>query len=179
MKKNKIYFIIFTVICLIAVTVCAICDLAISKSLTWSLICITSIIFTWLILLPSMILKKKIVFTTLLLLTIFIIPFLYILSVLIKHTEVLSIGTIMSVIGILYLWSIVGIFQRLKHRKYIVSGISTLLAIPICLIINVILSKMILEPIIDIWDILTIFILIIISIILFIMDYYKSKNYNK
>ncbi|MCI8760729.1 MAG: hypothetical protein HFJ34_06445 [Clostridia bacterium] len=174
--KNKLYFSIFTIICLIAVIVCAICDLAISKTLTWSLITISAITFAWLILLPSMMCKKKIVIATLLSLTIFIIPFLYILSVLIKNTEILSIGSIMSVIGLIYLWSIVGISQKFKQRKYIVSSISLLLVIPVCLIVNITLSKMILEPIIDIWDILTIFILLIISIILFMIDYYKSKK---
>ena len=174
--KNKLYFSIFTIICLIVVIVCVICDLAISKTLTWSLIPISTITFAWLILLPSMMCKKKIVITTLLSLTIFIIPFLYILSVLIKNTEILSIGAIMSVIGLIYLWSIVGISQKSKQRKYIVASISLLLGIPVCLIVNITLSKMILEPIIDIWDILTIFILLIISIILFMIDYYKSKK---
>lgn len=174
--KNKIYFSIFTATCLIAVIVCVICDLAISKALTWSLIPVSSIIFAWLILLPSMILKKKVVITTLLFLTIFIIPFLYVLSVIIENKEVLSIGALISVIGIIYLWSIVGIFQKLKQKKYIATGISVLLAIPVCLIINITLSKIMLEPIMDIWDILTIFILLTISIILFIMNYHKSKK---
>ena len=68
--KNKLYFSIFTIICLIAVIVCAICDLAISKTLTWSLITISAITFAWLILLPSMMCKKKIVIATLLSLSI-------------------------------------------------------------------------------------------------------------
>lgn len=82
----------------------------------------------------------------------------------------------MSVIGMIYLWSIVGIFQKFKQRKYVVASISLLLGIPVCLIVNITLSKIILEPIIDIWDILTIFILLIISVILFIVDYFKSKK---
>ncbi|MCI8383964.1 MAG: hypothetical protein HFJ33_03745 [Clostridia bacterium] len=82
----------------------------------------------------------------------------------------------MSVIGLIYLWSIVGISQKFKQRKYIVASISLLLGIPVCLIVNITLSKMILEPIIDIWDILTIFILLIISIILFMIDYYRNKK---
>ena len=82
----------------------------------------------------------------------------------------------MSVIGLIYLWSIVGIYQKFKQRKYIVASISSLLGIPVCLIVNIMLSKMILEPIIDIWDILTIFIFLISSIILFMIDYYKRKK---
>lgn len=174
--KKKIYFGIVTSICLIAVIVCAICDLSISKTLTWSLISISCITFAWLILLPSMLLKKKIVIATSLSLTMFIIPFLYILSVLIKNPEILSIGVIMSVVGVIYLWIILGICQKLKQRKYIAIGISLLLGIPLCLIINVALSKMILEPIIDIWDILTILTLFILSVMFFIMDYRKRKK---
>lgn len=174
--KNKLYFSIFTAICIIAAIICVICDFAISKTLTWSLISISSIIFAWLILLPSMILKKKTVIATLLSITIFIVPFLYILSVLTIKKEVFSVGAIMSIIGVIYLWVITGVFQKFKQRKYIATGISILLAIPVCLIINLTLSKIMLEPIIDIWDILTVFILLTISIILFIINYYKSKK---
>lgn len=175
-KKNKLYFSIITAICLMAVIVCAICNFVISKAFTWSWIPISSITFAWLILLPSMILKKKIVITTLLSLTIFIIPFLYILSILIRNTEVLSIGAVMSVIGIIYLWSIVGIFQKVEKRKYIAIGISLLLGIPVCFIINIALSKMVLGPVIDIWDILTVSILLIISTIMFIKEYLDIKK---
>ena len=49
-------------------------------------------------------------------------------------------------------------------------GITFLLAIPVSFIINIALSKMILEPIMDIWDILLITILLVLASIFFIWD---------
>ena len=55
-------------------------------------------------------------------------------------------------------------------------GIIYLLAIPFMFIINIILSKMIAEPIFDIWDMLSIFILLILAFVSFISDYVKKKG---
>ena len=76
----------------------------------------------------------------------------------------------MSLIAILYMWCIFGIFRNLKTRKRKAIGITFLLAIPISFIINIALSKMILEPIMDMWDILLITILLVLASIFFIWD---------
>lgn len=49
-------------------------------------------------------------------------------------------------------------------------------SIPFYLMVNVTLSKMILEPIIDIWDILSMLIIIIFASVLFRYDYIKNKE---
>lgn len=50
-------------------------------------------------------------------------------------------------------------------------------AIPFTLLINSILSKMIGEAVIDIWDILSIFILLIIAVAFIIGDYARRKGH--
>ena len=85
-------------------------------------------------------------------------------------------GTIMSVIAIIYLWCIFGIFKFLQTRKIKAVGITLLLSIPFYLIINIVLSRMISEPIIDIWDILSALILLVLASILFLYDYTKNKK---
>jgi hypothetical protein len=64
----------------------------------------------------------------------------------------------------------------LKTKKIKAIGITFLLSITFGLIINITLSKMILEPIIDIWDILSAFILLILASIFFVCDYSNSKR---
>ena len=76
----------------------------------------------------------------------------------------------MSLIAISYMWCIFGIFKRLKTRKRKAIGITFLLAIPVSFIINIVLSKMILEPIMDMWDVLLIAILLVLASIFFIWD---------
>lgn len=58
-RKNVVISIIFLTTLLIGLIVCAICDIAISGNLTWSLIPISSIIFAWVVSFPVMILGKK------------------------------------------------------------------------------------------------------------------------
>lgn len=51
-RKNVVISIIFSTTLLIGLIVCAICDIAISGNLTWSLIPISSIIFAWVVSFP-------------------------------------------------------------------------------------------------------------------------------
>lgn len=174
--KNRIILIIVSLLLFIGAVVCAICDLAISKTLTWSLIPISSIVFVWIILFPIISFGKKGICGSLIVLSISIIPYLYIVNSLIENNEMIfTIGSKMALIGIIYLWCIFALFKILK-RRYRSLGISLLLTIPFCILINFILSKIIAEPIIDIWDIFTIIILIILSCIFLIIDSKKQKN---
>lgn len=176
MKKNVIISIIFSAILLTGIMVCAICDIAIYGNLTWSLFPISSIIFTWVVLFPITTLGKKGILGSLISISIFAIPYLYILSNLIKERAVFSIGAIMALISIVYIWFIFGIFNRLRVRKFFATGITFLLSIPFMLLVNIILSRMISEPIIDMLDILSAFILLIISFAFFTYDYAQNKG---
>lgn len=111
-------------------------------------------------------------------LSIFVIPYLYILSELVKVKAVFMIGTMMAIISIVYLWIISAIFHRLR-RKLIATGIMFLLTIPFILIINITLSKMISEPIIDMWNVLAAFVLLIAASASFVCDYGKSEEWIK
>lgn len=175
-SKNFTILIVFSIILLIGVLVCAICDIAISGSLTWSPIPASSIIFAWVISLPIIILGKKGIVGGLISLSIFIFPYLYILSDLVKNKAVFSIGAIMAIISIVFFWLLLLIFYRLRSRKLLAAGIAFLLSIPFTLTINIILSRMISEPIIDVWDILSAFILLIFAFTFFICDYAKTKG---
>lgn len=176
-RKNVVISIIFSTTLLIGLIVCAICDIAISGNLTWSLIPISSIIFAWVVLFPVMILGKKGIPGGLMSISIFIIPYLYILSDLLNVKAVFSIGAIMSLISIVYIWIIFGIFNRLKMRKLFAAGLIFLLSIPFMILVNVILSSLISEPIIDVWDILSVFIMLIVAFAFFVCDYAQSKRF--
>lgn len=179
MTKNAVISLLFSATLLIGIMVCLICNIAISGNLTWSLIPISSIVFVWVVSFPSIILGKKGMLISLISLSAFVIPYLFLLSRLIK-VKVFSVGVIMAVASILFLWVIAAIWNRVgKTRKLIALGMIFLLAIPFMVIINVILSRMIVEPVLDIWDMLSIFILLILAFISFICDYAKKKGLMK
>lgn len=173
--KNKIISILVTSLSFIAIVVCIICDLAILGEFTWSIITTSSILFFWLFLIPIIKLGKKGISKSLMVLSIFIIPFLYILSISIKENKIFSIGVAMSIIAIVYVWCIFWIFKLFQRRKIKALGMTLLLSIPFYLIANGILSKMILEPKMDIWDILLMTIIITFAIVMFIYDFIYNE----
>lgn len=177
MNKNAIISTIYTIAMTIGIMVCCICDIAISGTLTWSLIVLSSILVTWIASFPVILLGKRGVLVAMIAISIIIVPFMYILSILIKVNEVFSIGAIMSIISLAFLWIIYVLYYRLKERKFLATGITFLFAIPFTLLINSTLSKMIGEPVIDIWDILSIFILLIIAVAFIIGDYARRKGH--
>lgn len=176
MTKNTIISILFSVTLLTGIMVCLICNIAISGNLTWSLIPVSSIVFAWVISFPSIILGKKGIIASFLSLSVFILPYLFLLGSLIKVKEVFSIGAVMAVVSIVFLWIIVAVFFRIgKERKLIALGITFLLSIPFLIIINVLLSRMIDEPVLDVWDMLSIFMLLIFAFVSFICDHAKKN----
>jgi len=177
MAKNVIISIIFSITLLVGIMVCLICNIAISGNLTWSLIPVSSIVFAWAISFPGIILGKRGFIVSVISLSIFIIPYLFLLSRLIRVKEVFSVGAVTAVISIVFLWIIVALFSRIgKEKKLIAFGITFLSAIPFVLIVNAVLSKMIAEPLFDVWDMLSVFILLILAFVSFICDYAKKKG---
>lgn len=59
MTKNVIISIVFSATLLTGIMVCLICNIAISGSLTWSLIPVSSIVFAWVISFPGIVLGKR------------------------------------------------------------------------------------------------------------------------
>lgn len=175
MNKNTIISIVYAVTLVIGILVCFICDVATSGMLSWSLITFCSILFAWIALFPMILLGKKGIFVSLVSVSVFIIPLMYILSILLKVREVFQIGTAMSVIALIFLWVIFAVHHRLKNRKFLAMGITFLLAIPLMLSINITLSKMIHEPVIDAGDIIAVFIFTILAFAFIIGDYARKK----
>ncbi len=177
---NVILWVLFSVTLLIGIMVCLICDIAISGNLTWSLIPVSSIAFAWAVSFPSILLGKRGIVVSFISLSVFIIPYLFLLSNLIKVKEVFSVGAAVAVTSIIFLWILAAIFNRVgKTRRLIALGISFLLAVPFVIIVNVMVSKMIGEPVFDVWDMLSVFILLIFAFVSFICDYAKKKGLMK
>ena len=93
-----------------------------------------------------------------------------------KNTAVFRIGTPMSVFTLIYMWVVYVLYTRFRQRKLLATGVTLFLAIPFMLLVNVTLSKMIAEPMIDIWDILFIFILLEAAFAFMFEDYAHNKG---
>jgi transcriptional regulator with XRE-family HTH domain len=172
-KKESVKFIAkigITVTCLLGIFICMICDMAISGAFTWSLYPITAISFAWLIIIPLFQFKKNNVCMSLISLSVFIIPFLFILNKIIGGIKfMLPMGIPISLIAIAYMWGIYILFSIKKSVKWNMAAISILLGIPVSLIINYIVAKFTKQPIINVWNILSWGIQVLVSIVLFLI----------
>lgn len=162
--KNVLIAAVFSAALLIGIMVCMICDLAITGSLTWSLIPTGSIAFAWVVSFPGIILGRKGMLISLISLSAFTVPYLFLLSRILGAKEVFSIGSVMAVIAIAFMWIVAAVFRRMgKSRIPAALGVNFLLAVPFLCIVNGALRKMIGEPILDVWDLLTVFVLFILA----------------
>lgn len=167
MKKRTIASIIFSAALLIGAGVCLICDLAISGRLTWSLIPAASIAFAWIIVFPCLRWGKKGVIAGLILLGVLLVPYLRLLSVLTGVREVYTVGTAMSAVSVAFLWIAAAVFGLAgRKRLTTAAGIVCALAVPLVFAVNFFLSRLIGEPLFDIWDLLTVLLLLVLACVL-------------
>lgn len=171
---RNIWTISFSLLLLLGIIVCTICDMAISGGLTWSLYPISSILFSWLILIPIVKCGSKGIVGSLVSISIFIIPFLYLISIITSNSMIILTGSRISVLSAVYLWCVYFIFKALNTRKIKAMAFSLLLSIPLCLAINAVLSKYISEPLLDIWDIVSFGIITAGAAVLFALDYTRK-----
>lgn len=178
MNRNVIS-VLYTIVMLVGIMVCFICEIAISRTLAWSLIVLSSTMLVWASSFPIILLGKKGVLVAMVSISILTIPYIYLLSVLIKANQVFHIGAILSVYSLVFVWVIYALYIKLKGRKLLATGFMFLLAIPFTLLINSTLSIMIGEPPIEVSDVLSIFALLIAAFAFIIADYARRKGYVK
>lgn len=165
---------------LIAIIVCLICDYFISGNLSWSLIVIVSLVFSMLILFTLLTAKEKLIKKTLITLSVFIIPYLALLSFILKQPLVFYLGSCISVITATALWLSYIAFVKLPRRKYLAIGISFLMIIPLNLLINNLTQYFISDASFNQSDnILNSSITVSLAIFCFCIDYIKNRLNNK
>lgn len=174
MARNVLLSILYSVTLLVGMMVCLICDLARSGRFTWSLIPVLSIAFAWVISVPSIILGKKGLFVSLISVSIFTIPYLFLLSRILHVKEVFSIGGTLAAASVVFLWVIAAVFKLIgKARAWAALGTVFLLSMVFHFVINALLCKLIAEPMFDLWDLLSVFLLLILAFLSFLRDYAK------
>lgn len=176
LSKNTLITMICSAVFLIGIMVCSICDIAISGTFTWSLIPISSILFAWVVSFPVLLLGKRGIVVGLAAFSVFIFLYLYLLGELVGVKAVFSIGAAMAAISVLYLWILFALFRRLRERKLMAVGITLLISIPFMFAVNLTLSGMIGEPVADVWDILSMFVLLVAAFSVLVSDYAKRRQ---
>ena len=174
---HTVISIIFSAALAVGILVCIICNIAVSGGLTWSLIPIVSMAYAWAIVFPGLIMCKGKLTASLGSASVFTVPYLYMLSVLTGVHMVFVVGTAAAAASLIFLWIIAAVFIKMgKTRKKAAFGISFLLAVPFEFAVNLLLSGLIGEPVFDVWDMLTMFIFLIIAFVCFVSGKAESGN---
>lgn len=160
----------------LGITICMICDLAITGSLTWSLYPVSALVYTWLITTPAIIYSRKGAVISLLCISLFTIPFLYVLEIIIgRNGLIMPLATPVFILSVIYLWIAYFIIAKTKWPKYISAATAVFVGIPVSVGINFIIARRIGEPIIDVWDLLAYAILFVLSALIYGYGYIKDK----
>ncbi len=171
--------IVLSALFFIGIVVCAICDVAVFRKFTWSLYPISSILFGWALLLPIFLSGRRGIAGSLLLLSLLLIPYLCVLNALIQNSPLLlPIGIRTAIVSILYLWIIFVLNKYFFKKKIILPAIAAdaLLAVPLHIAINGILSGLLNESLFDVWDICVIAALAATAFVLLAADYLFRKK---
>ncbi len=98
------------------------------------------------------------------------------MSIIVENHLIMSIGISMALYSVVYLWCVYLIFRKLKKRMIIAAAISLLLAMPLCIMINISLAKDLSVSAFDKWDLLAFAIIAMISVALFIIDHCRMHK---
>lgn len=171
-KSKRIILVIVSAAALIAIFVCLVCNYFTAKRLSWSVIVSVSIIAAWSVLLPSLTAKTKIVLKTLIIISVVPLPLLAVLSLLLKKIIIFKLGICITLIVIVAIWIIYGVFRKCKGRWYRAVGFALLALIPVPIIITHIASYFLPQAQIDSTsDIFNSGITLILSLVCFGLDY--------
>lgn len=138
MNLKKWGLCVFTFTCLIAMTVCIVCDYVQNKNLTWSLITVLSVIAGWIILLPIFKAESRVIRKSMIAMSLVVIPFLAGLSAILRLSIIWSMGSCIAALSIMAAWGIYGTFVKCQKRVFLALAISILIVIPLtCGIVHI------------------------------------------
>ena len=173
---QSIWAAIFSILLLLGIAVVSIVDLAISGTLTWALIPISASVFAWLLLFPLIKFGLKGIIGSCLALTLATVPFLYVLDVAVNRLlassePIFALGIRVAPLTIALAWITFFLFKKLWTRKLLAIAILVLLAIPINIFINAMISDLLDQPLVDVWTVVNAATAACIALILFGIDF--------
>lgn len=164
---------VISLIFLISIFICILCDLATSKTISWSIIPSCSIVLAWFIIIPIIRFKKNKLAISLLCLSILIIPFLWIIEKNISSNDWLnSIGIPIVIASLSYLWGVVYLFCYTKINRWYGVSIAFIMIPIVDIIIDIVLGRLL----IDYFFLLTMLGAVTISITFFYIGFWRKDK---
>lgn len=145
-QLKNIVLVLWSACCLIGIGVCFICDFAVTGSLWWSLIVTASVFYGWGMVVPLLTAGRKPIFWSLVVASVSILPYLWILGWLVGEKYLMTMGTVVALESIAFVWIVYYLFKKLGHRLWLAFGIFFVSAVAACVIINVTVNAFLGQP---------------------------------
>lgn len=179
-KNDSILKTVFTILSgmfLIAILVCVICDVAVTKSISWSLYVISSVVYTWFIIAPIFSFKKYRFVISVFCMSVLTIPFLFVIERVSNTSGWLAAIAIPStLIALVYLWAVCCMFTFTKINRWILSSMAFALVIVFEFIINAVVDHALSQSGPDVWDFFAAICTAVIAASLFLFGVHSKKR---
>ena len=169
-------WIVLTLCCIMASTVCFIADYGIHKEVTWSLIVLESILFGWCVILPMLTARRQIVAKTLSVVSIATIPYLYLLSTNLNNKMISQMGTKITAVSLVGLWMIYIIGLKLKNRVFGTMACAMIILESLSLVIQMIVSQFIHQNILRFPEFIEMVCIIGLSVVFLFVDFLQKER---
>lgn len=146
----------------------SIVDFALNGRFTWSLLSVSAIIFSWLILVPLFLFKKRAIDIALLSTSIFVFLFLFIINCFTGGDWFAPIAVPVAIAGIVTLWLIRFVFAT-KLSVFNKLAASCLIGAPVNIAIPFILDRVLDDGGLNVWNLMSVAILLVLAMILYAM----------
>lgn len=154
-RARRVSFACLSAAFFIGILTCAICDWCIQGTFTWFWYPLSSILFAWAVLTPAVLMERGGVGVSLGVLTVLIVPYLYILSLLVGDSgSMMALSIPCAAVGMGYLWAIYLLFRFLPQKRYLAGSVSLALAVPVSFLINLAVAKILGDALWDVWDLM-------------------------
>lgn len=176
--KCKLAFKVLSLFCLIAIAVCCICNVVISKGFTWAWYPLLAIPFAWAVASPPLLAKKYRIAAALAALTVLITPFLYLLERLTPVNGWFSVlGAPVAVIGIIAVWITYFLVRFVKiNRWYLSAALVFLYGVVVSSVANYLADAFLGNNFLSLHNIVNILSCTAITALLCILGRYKNMN---
>lgn len=115
----KLIFPVISFLCVAGIITCIICNLAINKTISWSLYPIISILFFWITVTPALVLPKNRIISSMAILSISVFPFLFLLEKIIGGKEwFFALGVPVAIVSLIGIWLIMAAYKILKKNLW-------------------------------------------------------------
>ena len=177
---KKFYWLLFKVssaMFILAIVTCFICELAIDKKLNWSLYVLCSCIFTWMVVSPAMLFKRRKFPMAMAVITVLLLPYLMLIARITPNGNwFYPLALPIGLIGIAALWVVYLFIRHININRWYKSSALVTMGTILYIVINIFANIYLDEHLLTISDIISILACGTVAVLLYLIGVGKIPD---